>query len=209
MAIPLVWSPVLMRPLHLFRPVTCSSDEAKVKDWNVVVTVFDRDGFRAARRTLARYGAIERTGFFNVLVMKVDDVRAFTREFTDMAVNEPGVLNDISRLVPAQATFDFETPEEFSEQARETVLGWADRLAGGSFYVRLHRRGLRGQIISPDEERALDFAIIERCQEMGNPAAVDFADPDHIIDIETVDNRAGLSLWSREELERMPFLHVD
>jgi hypothetical protein len=44
---------------------------------------------------------------------------------------------------------------------------------------------------------------------MGNPGRITFADPDAILALETVDCRAGLSLWSREDLQRYPFLHLD
>jgi tRNA(Ser,Leu) C12 N-acetylase TAN1 len=44
---------------------------------------------------------------------------------------------------------------------------------------------------------------------MGRPGRINFADPDHVIDIETVGNRAGLSIWSRDDLRRYPFLNVD
>jgi len=50
-----------------------------MKDWNVVVTVFDEEGYRLAKRLLPRYGPTEKTDFFNVLVMKVADVYAFTQ----------------------------------------------------------------------------------------------------------------------------------
>jgi len=30
-----------------------------------------------------------------------------------------------------------------------------------------------------------------------------------VIDIETVGNRAGLSIWTKEQLSRFSFLHID
>ncbi len=38
---------------------------------------------------------------------------------------------------------------------------------------------------------------------------VDFEDPDIVIDIETVGDRAGLSIWTRDQLSNFPFIHVD
>jgi hypothetical protein len=43
-----------------------------VKDWNVVVSVF-QDGFRRALRALQKLGVAERSPYHNVLVMKVED----------------------------------------------------------------------------------------------------------------------------------------
>jgi tRNA(Ser,Leu) C12 N-acetylase TAN1 len=38
---------------------------------------------------------------------------------------------------------------------------------------------------------------------------IDFDDPDYIIDIETVGQRAGMSLWSREHRLRYALLKLD
>jgi tRNA(Ser,Leu) C12 N-acetylase TAN1 len=59
------------------------------------------------------------------------------------------------------------------------------------------------------EERYLDVGILERLRELGRPGRVDFQDPDYVIDVETVGERAGMSLWSRHDLKRFPFLRVD
>ena len=41
------------------------------------------------------------------------------------------------------------------------------------------------------------------------PGQIGFEDPDAVIDIETVGNRAGISLWTREDLQRFEFLRPD
>jgi hypothetical protein len=41
------------------------------------------------------------------------------------------------------------------------------------------------------------------------PGRIAFDDPDAIIQVESVDGRAGLSLWNRDELRRLSFLAVD
>ena len=87
----------------------------------------------------------------------------------------------------------------------------ADRIAGGSFHVRLHRR--RGdspvKLSAQIEERYLNDTILRRLRELGQLGCLDFQDPDYVIDIETVGERAGMSLWSRDDLKRFPFLRVD
>lgn len=175
----------------------------------MVVTVFDEEGYRLARRLLPRFGPVEPTGYFNVLVMKVEDVADFTRGIAAWFEETPGYLNAISRLMPAHVVFDFASAEAFLDKAEDAVLAWTDRLSGKSFYVRLHRRGFRGDIISPDAERKLDEALLERLERSGHPGRVKFDDPGCVIDIETVDTRAGVSLWTKEELARYPFLHID
>lgn len=180
-----------------------------MRDWNVVVTVFDETGYRLARRLLSDFGRIDSTDYFNVLVMKVGDVEQFTRSIGELFGKTPGYLNSISRVVPAHATIDYQSPEEFLEGAKRVMLEWSEVLAGKSFHIRLHRRGFKGEIISPETERSLDGAVLQRLEEMNRPGSIDFEDPDMVVDIEMVGNRAGLSVWSREELARYAFLHID
>ena len=180
-----------------------------MKDWNAVVTVYDKDGYRLAKRLMSRFGRIDSTDYFNVLVMKVPDVDDFTREIFELFEQTPGFLNEISRVVPAHATIEFQSPQEFNEKASAVLRDWSERLAGKSFYIRLHRRGFKGRIASPDAERTLDDSVLERLRELDCPGRIDFEDPDFVIDIEMVGNRAGFSIWSRQELNRFDFLHVD
>jgi len=50
---------------------------------------------------------------------------------------------------------------------------------------------------------------MEKLDAQGAATRIDFEDPDHIVDIETVGQRAGLSLWTREQAQRYPFLKLD
>ena len=47
-----------------------------MRDWNVVVSVHDRQFVRACQ-LLSQFGRVERTEYYNVLVMKVADRAAF------------------------------------------------------------------------------------------------------------------------------------
>jgi tRNA(Ser,Leu) C12 N-acetylase TAN1 len=177
-------------------------------DWNVVVTL-PEETFREARRMLARWGRVARTDFHNVLVMRVAEPKAFLADFAAAVAETPGLLNLVSHVVPAQHAFSFETSEAFEHEARAIACGWLPDLADQSFYVRLHRRGLKGIISTQPEERFLDEALLTALAETGTPGRISFADPDRVIQIETVDGRAGMSLWTREDLHRFPFLGVD
>ena len=183
--------------------------EAAVKDWNVVVTVFDQEGYRRARSLLGQLGEVGETEFYNVLVVRVPDVRTFTEHISKLVDREIGILNDISRILPAHKAFDFQDGEDFERQSREVVLGWAEEFLGKSFYIRLHRRGLKGLISSPAQERFLDDALLAELVRKGHAGRISFEDPDRVVDVETVGNRAGMSRWSRVELRRYPFLHID
>jgi tRNA(Ser,Leu) C12 N-acetylase TAN1 len=62
---------------------------------------------------------------------------------------------------------------------------------------------------SQEEEQFLDRFILEQAMITGQPAHVDFDDPDLVIAVETIGQQAGLSIWSRNERHRMPFLKLD
>jgi tRNA(Ser,Leu) C12 N-acetylase TAN1 len=176
-------------------------------DWNTVVTLHQEErAFRRARGLLSQLGDPAETEFYNVLVMRVDSVAGFLRDFSARCAAEPGILNDISRAVPLTDVFDFATAEDFEAKARNVALSWAPRLRGGAFHVRLHRRGLKEALATPREERFLDEALLSALVQEGAPGRIRFGDPDFVVDIETVGQRAGMSLWSREDLDKYPFL---
>lgn len=176
----------------------------KPADWNVVVTV-EEDGFRDALRFLQRWGAARRTSYYNVIALTVADRETFLAGFAAAVAEAPGILNVLSHVVPAQEIFDFATPEAFESEARRVALGWIPKLRGKGFHVRLHRRGFKGALSTPREERFLDEALLAALDGDGR---IDFTNPDAIIQIETIDGRAGMSLWTREDLRSWPFLGV-
>jgi len=181
-----------------------------MKDWNVVVTLYQEErAIRRACRILRNLGEAAMTEFHNVLVMRVENIDGFVRDLSAMIDAEPGILNDISRVIGCSNTFDFADSKEFEAKARETALSWAPRLPGRSFFVRLHRRGLKSSLASPVEERFLDEALLAALESAGSPGRVRFEDPDFVIDVETVGHRAGMSLWTREDLAKYPFLRID
>lgn len=177
-------------------------------DWNVVVTT-PKDGFTLACKLLEEFGRVRRTHFYNVIVVKVADTEKLLEGLADLAARNPMFKGAISRVAPAQCAFNFASVEEFEARSREIALAWVDDLAGKTFHVRMHRRGFAERLSSQDEERFLDRALLEALEAAGNPGAIAFDDPDAVIAIDTVDNRAGLSLWTREDLARYPFLFPD
>lgn len=177
-------------------------------DWNVVVTT-EPDGFDEAVALLAPLGPVGRTGFYNVLVMKVDDVGSFLDELDRRAEQEPRLAEILSRVLPTRHTFDFDSPGTFREETARIAGELSPRLAGRSFHVRMHRRGHQGELSTQDEEERVAAAVFEALEAEDTTAEVTFDDPDAVLDVETVGDRAGISVWTREELERHPLLQVD
>jgi tRNA(Ser,Leu) C12 N-acetylase TAN1 len=177
----------------------------EVPEWNVIVTLSEPT-FRIARNLLARWGRLRRTEYHNVGVMAATDTAIFLQEFAAAVEEEPGILNAMSHVVPFEHVFAFKDAVEFEAKAREIALSYAPRLGGKSFHVRLHRRGLKGTISTPGEERFLDDVLLGTLAAAGNPGRVRFDDPDYVLLIETVGGDGGMGLWTREDLKRYPFL---
>ena len=86
---------------------------------------------------------------------------------------------------------------------------WSSNLAGRSFHVRMHRRGTKHDLRTQETERLFKDAIVDATTRAGMPGKILFADPDVVIAIGTVDNRAGLAMWTREDLARYHLLRPD
>lgn len=178
-----------------------------MQEWNVVITVRQRC-YEAVIQALESYGWVDRTEFFNVMTMAVADTRALLEALREKAATEPQLLQCIAHVVPVSTRFVFQTPEEFESKAKQAIMPWVSSLSGRRFHVRMHRRGFKGRLSSQAEEKFLAHFLLKHLVDEGATAAVDFENPDLIIAVETVGQQAGLSLWTREDLHRYPFLHL-
>lgn len=175
-------------------------------DWNVVVTVHE-EGFDQVEQVLDPMGELERTRYHNVLVLRVEDLEEFLGKLDDLcAVNPDLDERYLSKVVPLEHCFDFHSPEEFEEQAKAAVRELAGELQGRSFHVRVDRRGMRERIDSQEEERLLGDEIFSALEERGETAEVTFEDPDAVVVVETVSDRAGVGLLWREDREDRSYL---
>jgi tRNA(Ser,Leu) C12 N-acetylase TAN1 len=75
--------------------------------------------------------------------------------------------------------------------------------------VRLHRRGAKYNLGMQDAERLFNDAIVDATTRAATPSTISFTDPDVVIAIDTVDHRAGLAMWTREEIARYHVLRPD
>lgn len=177
-------------------------------DWNVVITVHN-GCYRQAHDLLQQFGPVTKTEFFNILVMRIVDLQAFMEDLSKLSKHDPEIVSCLARVVPVMYTFTYQTPAEFELKAKQTVTNWIPTLTGKKFHIRMHRRGFKGRISSMEEEKLLDEYLLEALQMAGNPGKIAFEDPDAIIALETVGTHAGLSLWTREDLQKYPYLHMD
>jgi tRNA(Ser,Leu) C12 N-acetylase TAN1 len=176
-----------------------------VEPWNAIVTARG-DRLPQARRILRALGRVERTGFYNVLTMNVDDPEHLVDRLERLFAEHPGAVESVARIFPAERCFEFSSPAEFEAKAREAAVAWVPRLAGKTLHVRVHRRGRKGTLVSPEAEHAIADALLAAIQETGNPARVAFDDPDAIVLIETVGARAGMAILTRDDYRQHPLL---
>ena len=179
-----------------------------MKDWNVVISVY-QDGFRRALRALKEYGSVERSPYHNVLVMHVEDPKALLEAIEQKTETNTALYDAISRVAPAMYTVDFRSIEEFKEKIASILIAWLPCLIGASFHVRLHRRGDRHELRTPDVEHLFDDLLLDAMAAKGARCRLSFTDPDAVIVIDTVDNRAGIGLWTREDLAHHRLLRPD
>jgi tRNA(Ser,Leu) C12 N-acetylase TAN1 len=185
-----------------------SSREQVMHDWNVIATI-NTHRFRSAFKLLEPLGEVRRTSYYNVLSMKVTDIRNFLETLRDWMANYPDTQETLSRVGPVEQTFPFQSLEEFQDRAKELAAVYLPQLAGKSFHVRMHRRGWKGRLETSAEERRIGEFLFEKFAGTEAPARVDFKDPDAILALEILDTRAGLALWRRDDLTRYPFLKLD
>lgn len=175
--------------------------------WNIVATIRGNE-FRRATRVLGEFGRVKRTPFYNVVVADVSDPQAMLDRLQTRLSAEPNAAGCLSRVVPVVGTFEFHSKEELEASSEHALADLAPALAAKSFHVRVHHRGVRG-MSSRDEERRFDVFLLDALERQGKPGRIAFVDPDAVIAVEIVGSRAGVSMWTRDELRRYPLLHLD
>ena len=174
--------------------------------WNVVVTC-RRNAEKGAGKELRFFGRFHQMGFRDVLVGCVEDrLRFFEDLRKGKEVRDP-VWRYISRIVPVDEIFSF-TLETFRERLSEVIDGVADRVLPGPFYVRIERRGHKGEIPTQDVEREMDGRIIIAHERQGHASRVDFREFRSVVAVETFHDTGGIAVILREEMEKYPFIKV-
>lgn len=173
-----------------------------MRPWNVLVTSLlgqERDVYRELRRS----GDFRRTDFKDVFLGWTDDIDAFLSAL----LTNTFLKERIGKAVPIEQTFSFHA-EDFEEKLAVVLQVFLPRLAGSRFHVRMERRGFKGRINSLEVEQKMDRLLKERLLEEEKECGIDFADPDHILVVETVADWCGVGLITREMKARYPFVKV-
>jgi len=136
---------------------------------------------------------------------RVEDHQAFFDQLGRSEEIEPGFLLPLAGVVLLDKIPTVDVTSRLPPLKAE-VLSYADRIESGSFYVRVERRGHKGEIDSQQLEQELAHALVELLTQQGCTPRVDFQNPDVIIVIEIVGDECGIGMITKSLRERYPFV---
>jgi len=177
-----------------------------MEPWNLVVTC-RRNGERGALKELKYFGRFRPTGFRDVLVGLVEDRPLVLDELARSLEGRDPLWRHVTRIIPIDETFSF-TLDTFRERLAERIDALAPRVPPGPFYVRIERRGHKGEIPTPEVEREMDGRIIAAHERAGSASRVDFAGFQTVVAVETFRDVAGIGVISRAEMQKYPFIKI-
>jgi len=177
-----------------------------MREWNIVATSLEgrQDALLIALRKL---GDFRRSRFRNVILGKVEDPQAFLDQLKHLLDKDLLLPTALARSLPAEKIFEFQ-PDDLVDKLKNELLPLVERIGGRKFYVRMERRGLKGEIHPSVIEKEIGEFLWKELHQRGFTPAVDFRDPDVIVIIETVGELAGIALLDREMRATYPFLKV-
>lgn len=175
-------------------------------NWNIIVTSLPGSGseYRLLHE-LRAMGKFHTTEFRDVCIGYVEDVTNFLEAIRQAEAEGSPWVKDLGRVIPVEKTFHF-TPESLVEQLKEAVTPYVGSISGGTFHVRLERRGLIGQVISPEVERSVAKHLFALAEKEGHEVIASFKDADYIVAAETLGHECGVSLLSRDLRQRYHFV---
>jgi len=174
--------------------------------WNVIVTTLPgRPRFLAALEGLRRMGEFRATAFRDVCLGRVEDARLFLEALLAARSGGERWALAVARAIPVEQTFSF-TAETFVAQLESALAPLAARMAGGSFHLRLERRGLAETLPSDRIEREVADHLYSLAEARDVALHTSFHDPDYVLVAETVGTECGVALLPRALRERFPFV---
>ncbi len=177
-----------------------------MKEWNVLAASY-RGQEKKSLRFLSHFGDFKRSGFKDVLLGHLEDINLFLDKLESTRQDDPGRASFLSQIVPLDRTFSFNL-SDFMDKLKETILPYVEKVENRKFYVRVKRRGHKGEMSSQEIEKEISGSIMEKLEEAGRSTQVSFSGPDVIIVVETIANWAGVTSITREMKEKYPLLKV-
>ncbi len=160
-------------------------------------------------RFLREFGEFRGAGFRDVIIGEVENREAFLETVESLKREHPERVRHLSQIVPIDKTFQFADVSDFREKLKESLAPYIEELVKDCrFYIRVKRRGHKGELSSHEIEQEMSAFIIDLLEKTGKQAQIDFENPDRVIIIEIVGDRAGIGLITREMRERWSFIRV-
>jgi tRNA(Ser,Leu) C12 N-acetylase TAN1 len=177
-----------------------------MKEWNILATA-TREQERYLLRFLNDYGEFKGSGFRDVVLGRVEEIDTFLRALEDLHEENPIKLNPLSQIVPLEKTFHFDL-SDFKDKLKEILSSYVDRIENKKFYLRVKRRGHKGEISSLEVEKEVADFIMGSLEKAGKKAQVSFNDPDCILIVETIGNWAGIGFITKEMKEKYSLIKI-
>jgi tRNA(Ser,Leu) C12 N-acetylase TAN1 len=137
----------------------------------------------------------------------VEEIDAFLRTLENLREENPIKLNPLSQIVPLEKTFLFDL-SDFKDKLKEILSSYVDRIENKKFYLRVKRRGHKGEISSLEVEKEVADFIMGSLEKAGKKAQVSFNDPDCILVVETIGNWAGVGFITKDMKEKYSFIRI-
>jgi tRNA(Ser,Leu) C12 N-acetylase TAN1 len=179
-----------------------------MRDWNLILTVIPGPRHeRTVLNQIGRLGRFAHSPFKDVCIGRVDDVPQFLEDVHAAQASGERWATMIARVVPLERHFTF-TPRALTGLPKDALAPLVDRMHGGTFYFRLERRGLAGEIATREIERDVADHLFSIAQAQGKRLDTHFADPDYVVVAETLGEQCGVALITRELSQRYPFIQA-
>jgi len=176
--------------------------------WNVLLTVHPTPGaVHELLGALHRFGEFRMTPFRYVCTGWVKDTATFLDALLEAEQAGRGWTRHIARVVPVAYTFEF-SPDSLQGKLEAAADEAAAKIAGGTCFVRVERRGLGDEIDTSALERAVADHLFAAVEARGGALRTSFEDPDYIVAVETIGSDCGIALITREMRQRYPFMSV-
>jgi tRNA(Ser,Leu) C12 N-acetylase TAN1 len=175
-------------------------------EWNILATA-TREQEKYLLRFLNEYGEFKGSGFRDVILGRVEEIDAFLRTLENLREENPIKLNPLSQIVPLEKTFLFDL-SDFKDKLKEILSSYVDRIENKKFYLRVKRRGHKGEISSLEVEKEVADFIMGSLEKADKKAQVSFNDPDCILIVETIGNWAGVGFITKDMKEKYSFIRI-
>jgi len=177
-----------------------------MKEWNILATAQKRQE-RYLLQLLNKFGEFRDSGYRDVVIGYVTDVHAFLEALETIRQETPGKMRSLGQIVPIESNFQFDVAD-FMDKAKEAISPYINQLENSSFFVRVARRGHKGEISSMEAEKELAAFILESLEKDGKQAMVNIEGFEQMVVLETAGNLAGVGLITREMKEKYPFIKI-